>query len=77
MGLRSWLVNAVAAHVRLDRLRVGELHVGANSIVLDGSGVLFNTETSDPTAAPAGKARIGAVNGALRRCYNAGAWQNV
>lgn len=77
MRWRALIVNAVLEHVTLDRLHVGEMLVGDNTVVLDGNGVLFTAETSDPVAAPAGKARLSAVNGALRRCYNAGAWQNV
>lgn len=77
MGLRSSIVNFVARHVRFDRLHVRELLVGDSTIVLDGNGVLFTTLVSDPAAAPAGKARLAAVNGALRRSASAGAWQNA
>lgn len=75
--MRARLVNAVLRRVTIERLHVRELAVGDHSIVLDGNGVLFATQAGDPTVAPAGKARLAAVNGALRSCYNAGAWQNA
>lgn len=77
MGMRSQLVNAVARRVQFDRLRVRELHVGDHSTIIDGNGILFTTLASDPLGAPVGKTRLSAVNGALRRCPSAGAWQDV